>query len=67
MPVEWKDIIVLSGTYELLKANGKADRAKGVSLWDGWNELAKELGFSSGRTPAREAYEDGWYEGERRA
>jgi hypothetical protein len=32
MPVEWKDIIVLSGTYELLKANGKADRAKGLPL-----------------------------------
>ncbi len=55
-----KDIIG-PATRVLLMVNGASDRSAGTSMYDGWREIAKECGFSEGRTPAREAYEDGWY------
>ena len=60
-----KDIMVSGVTYDLLKENGRLDRRDGKSMAQGWEELRKEAGYSDGRTPAREAYEDGYYEGER--
>lgn len=48
-------------TSDLLFANGVSDAKRGVHYSTGWREVANELGFSSGRTPARERYEDGWY------
>lgn len=49
-------------TYELLKANGASDRQSNISMHDGWAEIAKACGYPEHmRTPAREAYEDGYY------
>lgn len=50
------------GTRTLLYANGKFDRQRGVSRADGWDEVCDELGYERYTlSPARQAYEDGWY------
>ena len=58
-----KDIVVSPLTYDLLKENGRLDCNAGKSMHDGWEEIRKDAGYSAGRTPAREAYEDGYYSG----
>jgi len=58
-----KDISFSKGTRALLEANGRNDCNRGISMYEGWNEICQAMGFSSGRTPAREAYEDGYYSG----
>jgi hypothetical protein len=55
------DLVLDATTSDLLKQAGKQDRENGVNRDTGWETLRKELGLSSGRTPAREAYEDGFY------
>lgn len=64
--MDLNDIIVSNGVRVLvvitLEANGRMDAADGKSLYDGWQEVAKECGYDPAqRTPAREAYEDGYY------
>lgn len=59
------DLLIAPGAYAIVRAQGRLDRTQltcqSVSL--AWKAFAEEVGFSvSGRTPAREAYEDGWYE-----
>ncbi len=50
------------GTYTLLKANGESDRQHGIDMHKGWEEVATHCGYPvHQRTPAREAYEDGYY------
>ncbi len=55
------DIVFNDATKLLLFENGKSDAARGVNLYNGWREVCASTGYSEGRTPAREAYEDGWY------
>ncbi len=55
------EIVIDPLTRRLLMENGKIDREKGIQPYDGWDSLAKELGFSANRTPASEAYLDGYY------
>lgn len=50
-------------TKDLLRENGRLDRRAGKGRDEGWQELARAMGYSDERTPAREAYEDGWYTG----
>ena len=61
--MELKDIIISPLTYDLLKENGKKDCEAGINMHTGWEEVRKGAGYSAGRTPAREAYEDGYYSG----
>lgn len=63
MAATLKDILISPLTYDLLKENGKMDCNAGTDMHTGWREVAKECGYSEGRTPAREAYEDGYYSG----
>ena len=58
-----KDIFLDNGTRALLEANGEDDGLRGIDMCTGWHEVAELCGFTNGRTPAREAYEDGWYRG----
>ncbi len=46
----------------LLRTCGRQDAAEGIDKFRGWNKLREEMGFSDGRTPAQEAYFDGWYD-----
>lgn len=49
---------------ELLTVNGRIDGAAGKNQTEGWLEIAQDLGFPPyARTPANEAYLDGWYVG----
>jgi len=48
-------------TSDLLKQIGQQDRQNGVNMIEGWRTLREQMGFADGRTPAREAYEDGYY------
>jgi hypothetical protein len=48
-------------TYQLLFANGQSDRQHNIDMYTGWKEICKTTGYHDGRTPAREAYEDGYY------
>ena len=60
--VTLKATILGEGTSALLFANGKLDCTRGVSMHDGWKEVAEICGFPIYiRTPARERYEDGYY------
>ena len=63
MAATLKDISFSEGTRIILEANGKSDCEHGIDKIDGWREICKEMGFFEGRTPAREAYEDGYYSG----
>lgn len=57
-------IVVAPTTSRLLFANGKQDGHAGTNMHSGWSEIAKGLGIDAWmRTPARERYEDGWYQG----
>lgn len=62
-----QDIAINRKTYELLKANGRVDALRfkqgiGPSLYEAWNDCAIACGYNPiQRTPASEAYEDGWY------
>jgi hypothetical protein len=56
-----KDIIIDGATYQLLFANGQSDRQHNIDMYTGWKEICKTTGYHDGRTPAREAYEDGYY------
>lgn len=58
---ELKDIMIDSLTYDLLYENGHLDAKAGKSRQDGWDEICVLTGFANERTPAREAYEDGYY------
>lgn len=59
-----QDIILSPGTRVMLEANGKSDCDRGVSMHDGWRDVATSCRFDPHRrTPAREAYEDGYYSG----
>jgi hypothetical protein len=49
-------------TCALLRVCGRQDAAEGIDKYTGWNKLREEMGFSDGRTPAMEAYLDGWYD-----
>lgn len=57
-----QDIVFDDTTAELLKASGRSDRANGIDKVVGWAQIAEACGYSNDRTPAREAYEDGYYE-----
>jgi len=48
-------------THDALFQNGKLDCENGVDHDAGWKEIAKKCGLSTGRTPAQEAYLDGYY------
>lgn len=61
-----QDIVLAPLTRELLEENGRIDAEKGISMLWGWSELAEQLGFDTGRTPAREAYEDGYFKGKKK-
>ena len=58
-----KDVIIDPLTYKLLKENGKIDCERGIPIYQGWKDLRELAGYSPGRTPASEAYEDGYYSG----
>lgn len=58
-----KDIILAPGVRALLEANGHLDAQSGTSMHDGWEAIRADCGYERGRTPASEAYEDGWYAG----
>jgi hypothetical protein len=59
-----QDIMFSAGTRALLEANGKSDCERGIDMRKGWQEVARGAGFDPNmRTPAREAYEDGYYSG----
>jgi hypothetical protein len=59
-----QDILISPLTHDLLEANGKMDCERGIDMRTGWQEIATEMGFDPNtRTPAREAYEDGYYAG----
>jgi hypothetical protein len=61
MALTIKDLALDPLTQDLLRANGKSDRELGVDMHKGWKEIKTMLELSDGRTPAREAYEDGYY------
>ena len=62
--VNIRDICFDKATRALLEANGRDDCNRGISMYDGWQEVAQGCGFDPhSRTPAREAYEDGYYSG----
>jgi hypothetical protein len=49
--------------YRLLKMHGHLDSQAGLDKDAGWRTLAKELGYdSTRRTPAEDAYLDGYYQ-----
>lgn len=57
-----KDLAVNRDTALLLKENGRVDRLAGISKEEGWYEICTAVGYTRWlRTPAMEAYEDGWY------
>lgn len=57
-----QDLALSPVTQKLLRENGRLDRKAGKSVSLGWQELAEELGYDPWqRTPAEEAYRDGWY------
>lgn len=57
-----QDICISPLTYKLLFENGKMDRKANIPQETGWAEIAKAEGYSLyERTPAREAYLDGYY------
>jgi hypothetical protein len=59
-----KDIAISSGLRAILEANGRDDCNRGINMHTGWQEVAELGGFDLyARTPAREAYEDGYYSG----
>jgi hypothetical protein len=58
-----QDIMVAAITYSLLYDNGKSDCNRGINMHMGWREICDKMGFYPGRTPASEAYEDGYYSG----
>ncbi len=58
-----KDIYFNKGMYALLKENGRLDCNDGKDSYKGWKEICELMGYSSGRTPAYEAYMDGYYSG----
>ena len=58
------DIAPSPATIIMLKANGRSDKQRGISMHRGWQGVCAAIGFdSTQRTPASEAYEDGYYEG----
>jgi hypothetical protein len=57
------DLAATTLEQELLFAAGVSDRRNGVSRYDGWKALCRDIGYSHGSTPARNRYEDGWYVG----
>lgn len=60
--MNWKDIALSPDMYNLLVEIGKMDHAAGTSMYQGWQNCAVDGGFDPHmRTPAREAYEDGYY------
>ena len=59
-----QDIVFNDLARKLLEENGRLDCNKGIPMYDGWCDCATQGGFTpTGRTPAREAYEDGYYSG----
>ena len=57
-----QDIIVAPHVRVLLKANGEDDRLRGISPEEGWQDLAAHCGYDPHeRTPAKEAYLDGYH------
>jgi hypothetical protein len=59
-----KDVFIDAATTRLLHAAGAQDAAKGVDKYSGWKVVAAECGYDPHkRTPAEEAYLDGWYSG----
>lgn len=52
-------------TRGLLKINGLDDGRRGITKEDGWKEISDACEYPpmSTRTPALEAYLDGWFEG----
>lgn len=58
-----QNVVISKAVYDQLYLTGKQDRANGLHYSTGWGSLCKDLGFSTGRTPAREAYEDGFFSG----
>lgn len=65
--MDLKDIVISKITYDLLFENGRMDCESGIDMYKGWQECATVAGFDPhGRTPAREAYQDGYYAGRAR-
>lgn len=61
--MDLSEIMLDKITSDLLFMNGQQDRKAGISIYNGWKEIAESIGFSQRHTPARERYEDGWYQG----
>lgn len=62
MPLTLQDIVLPEDTRSALYLNGKVDATSGMSPHTGWKEVAKLCGFDpTRRTPAQEAYLDGYY------
>lgn len=62
--MELKDISFSNETRELLELNGESDCNYGIDMVQGWDELAVLCNYTRHtRTPAREAYEDGYFKG----
>jgi len=57
-----QDIVFSDLTRKLLEENGRMDAATGKDMETGWREICSGMGYDYGRrTPAEEAYKDGYY------
>ena len=62
------DLVVDKATRTLLTANGRQDGLDGADRYKGWETLAISLDMDPHRrTPAQEAYLDGWFAGKAEA
>jgi hypothetical protein len=62
--MDFKDILISAETAAMLRVNGRDDCNRGIEMSKGWKEVAELCGFDpNSRTPASEAYEDGYYSG----
>jgi hypothetical protein len=60
----FEQLLMSPATETLLYENGKSDCERGITYYDGWKEICKDLGWDHrGRTPAQERYLDGYYSG----
>lgn len=58
------EVLLSPLTESLLRENGRDDCGRGIDKYTGWQEVATAMGFdASRRTPAQEAYFDGYYSG----
>lgn len=59
-----QEIFISPNGRALLEVSGRMDRSDGKSIHEGWREVCEDFGWDQyDRTPAYEAYADGWYKG----